>query len=359
MKNIALAGLLFIAMCSCCFAQKTNGKLITWEATDNHGKTKLTVEGEVTISDDDQRITAISKNGSISFEQKSATLEVTPASDGTLLYRINKKPKTVLDAHDEQLLTSVVEMMISRGINAESRTKRLYTQGGSAAVLQELPKLHGDYARQKYLSALLNLGINSAEMVQLLENSGRYLSSDYYHAELLADVMKTSLMEEATFKAYLAIVRDMKSDYYQYTTLQKLMKATLTTEQTASVVGIVKTMQSDYYQAEVYQDLLKQEAFGGAAFNETLEMVFAMNSDYYKSEIIKNLIKRKLTEDNWAGLIGYASKIGSDYYQSELLLNIADKMPQNEALKKSLNEAAKAIKSEYYYGKLMRKLAAS
>lgn len=196
-------------------------------------------------------------------------------------------------------------------------------------------------------------------MTNILKASGQHLTSDYYNAELLADVMKTYLLEEETSKAYLAIVRNMKSDYYQHSTLQKPMKNELNSEQMTTVVDIIKTMKSDYYQSQVYNDLLKQASFGGAAFQETLALVFAMKSDYYKTEIIKNLIKRELTDADWTSLLGYTNKIGSDYYQSELILNIADKMPDNDVLRKDLLEAAKAIKSEYYYGKVMRKINAS
>lgn len=359
MKNIAVAAFLFLAMSTCTLAQTISKKIFTWEASDDNGKTKLTVKGDVNIGDDDQHIESLSKNGSISFEQKSNKLEITAASDGTLIYRINRKEKNTLDTNDEKLLKNALEMMISRGMNAEARTKRIYAKKGTAGVLNELPKLHGDYARQKYLSTLLTLGIRKPEMTSILESSGSYLSSDYYVTELLSDVMKTYLLEDATSKAYLNLVANMKSDYYQHATLQKLMKNELNNEQTASVVGIIKAMKSDYYQSEVYKDLLKQESFGGAAFNETLDLVFAMKSDYYKTEIIKNMIKRSLTEADWTRLIGYANKVGSDYYQSELLLNIAEKMPDNENLKKILFEAAKGIKSEHYYGKLMRKIAAS
>lgn len=363
MKNIVLAGFLFFTLCNYAVAQKvtstSNNRLITWESSDDAGKTKLTVKGEVQISDDDKHMAWISKNGSVSYQKKSDRLEITAGSNGELQYRINKIEKTALDARDEALLASAVQMMIVRGINAEARTKRIYAQKGSSGVLNEIPKLHGDYARQKYLSCLLTLGISSTEMTKILESSGQYLTSDYYNAELLSDVMKTYLDEASTSRAYLEIVRDMKSDYYQYTTLQKLMKSGLNGEQTAAVVAIIKTMKSDYYQSEVYKDLLKQKAFDATAFNETLESVFAMNSDYYKTEIIKNLIKRDLTEADWTRLITYANRIESDYYQSELLLNIADKMPKNDELKKNISEAAKSLKSEYYYGKLMRKIATS
>ena len=39
-----------------------------------------------------------------------------------------------------------------------------------------------------------------------------------------------------------------------------------------------------------------------------------------------------------------------------MLMKIADKMPDNETLKKQLGDAAKNIKSDYYYGQVMRSL---
>ncbi|KGE15458.1 hypothetical protein [Sphingobacterium deserti] len=359
MKNIIFAGFILLALVSYTSAQTVNNKTITWEASDDNGKTKLIVKGEVSISDDDERIVSIAKNGAINYEQKSNKLQVTAGNNGKLIYRINKREKAVLDADDKKLLQSAIHMMISRGINAEARTKRLYAKSGRDGVLQELPKLQGDYARQKYLSALLSLGMSTPEMTDVLTNIGQYLTSDYYNAELLTNVMTIYLLDKATSKAYLNIVRDMKSDYYQYSILQKMMNNKLNSEQMVEVVDIVKTMKSDYYQSEVYKNLLKRAAFGETAFNETLDLVFSMKSDYYKTEIIKNLLKRQLTEADWTKLISYADKVDSDYYQCELILNIADKMPKNDGLKRGLLEAAKAIKSEYYYGKVMRKIAVS
>ncbi len=352
----------------------------------------LTVKGEVTLGDDDKSITQLSRAGSIIYRKEKESLEIEHDGQGNLVYTINGYKKTTLNENDKALIEDCVQLMISYGIDADNRVKRIFAQKGTPGVLHEVERFKSDYVKEIYLSYLLNgQKLLKDEMIALLNKINQYLSSDYYKAQLLDGVMASFIADEATSGAYLNVVNNITSDYYQSTTLQKILGTALNEKQFTQVLGIVSSMKSDYYQAKVLEMLLNNNNIADARFSAIMKVVATMKSDYYKAELSSTLLKNKslnkdqfaqtmigvqnmkssyyqytmlagLIDENmkdeaaWSSLILYAGKIDSDYYQAEMLKKIAGTMPASETLSKELTAAAKNIKSDYYYGKVMRSM---
>ena len=350
----------------------------------------LTIKGDIKLGDDDKSIAQLSSNGSVYYRNKKQTLEIENDGHGNLLYTINDNKRSSLSEEDKAFIEDFVRLLINYGVDADNRVKRIFAQKGTSGVLNEVGRFESDYVREIYLSYLLKQQkLSKDEMIVLLDKIDQYLTSDYYKAELLDDVMSSFLSEESASEAYLKVVSNMTSDYYQTNTVNRILHTTVNEKQFNQVLAIVKNMESDYYQAEVLRMLLNNNEISDERFADVMKIAGNMSSDYYKAEIITTSLKNKslnsdrysqtiaamqnMTSDYyqynilaslvdedikdesaWGALIEYAGKIHSDYYEAELLLLIADKMPATESLKKKLTEAAKNISSDDYYGKVIR-----
>ncbi|QBQ40107.1 hypothetical protein E2P86_02635 [Sphingobacterium psychroaquaticum] len=369
MKKLNLVIILSCALLSCTYAQEKNivqkntkeqaNEDKNWQLINNNKEWKLRVRGQVQLRSDDKAITSLSRGGAIHFSQRGEKLEVSEDKSGNVLYKINGR---IIDENNttyQSLISSCVSTLIKGGVDAERRTARLYTAGGTQAVLQELGSLHNDFARSRYINALLLLPISSSESVTLIKQVPQLLESDYYQSEIFSDLLTKSEQQDYLYTAILSATEDIKSDYYRYTTVSKLLNVqSLNQEQKAAVLHIVRHTSSDYYQAELFKQLLKTQTIESPDFQETMSLVQSMKSDYYKTEILSGLMKKAEKESDWKLLIPQVSHIASDYYQAELLQQMTKRIPASETLKQQLQEAAKNIKSDFYYGKITRQISA-
>jgi len=89
-----------------------------------------------------------------------------------------------------------------------------------------------------------------------------------------------------------------------------------------------------------------------------METVNDMSSDHYASEILMRTIdKDDLSSKQMAILINAAADLSSDHYKTRVLTRIADRIPEGDTrLKDLIRQAAKSIRSDTYYGRVIRSL---
>ena len=72
------------------------------------------------------------------------------------------------------------------GIGAKSRVARFMKSGGAAAVLAEISRIEGSWAKRVYFTELFNQpGLSGAAIQQALRQAGREVDSDFELASLL------------------------------------------------------------------------------------------------------------------------------------------------------------------------------
>lgn len=363
MKKSALFLLLSCGIIGYTQAQEAQQRVVqnnvsTWTINNDKESSKITIKGDVSLSADDKRIESISNNGSIKFRKDGEKLDVYNDNRGNIVYEINGRVKETLNSADEAVLQSCIQNMIRNGVDAKARTQRFFAKGGTAAVLQEVERLEGDFARSTYLNNLLTLKISAQDADKIIKNLDQTIKSDYYKTEVLTAAMKQATKDASLYNSYLNVVRSMKSDYYQYETIKKLVNQELKDDQKDKVIEIAQSMKSDYYQAELYKHLSDKQNISAEGFKQTLNLTRGMKSDFYKAEIFKSLLKNNAKNIDWKVLIAETNQIKSDFYQTEVLKQIISKAPQAEKLKDQLYETSKNIKSNHYQGEVLRAITA-
>jgi hypothetical protein len=138
--------------------------------------------------------------------------------------------------------------------------------------------------------------------------------------------------------------------------INTLAERAMDTETQAEVIKMISTsVNSDYYASVSLRKMVQKQNLTDAAFKQLVETAGNMSSDHYASEVLKDAVRRSSSKQQLIDICGVTSNISSDHYQHVVLLEVANKInPGDNDLKEAYRRAAKNIRSETYYGRVLR-----
>ncbi|HLK27866.1 MAG TPA: hypothetical protein VKT28_04750 [Puia sp.] len=350
--------------------------------------------GDISFTDDEKGFKSFPNDGFLRYQKDGKRLIVTTDASGKIAYEINGgDKKTTLSEDEKELVANVIKVMIDYGVGAKDRVSRLYKNGGTKAVMDEVKNMKTDYVKSIYLQFLLSTNsLSAADMTEIANNVQSMISSDYEKGKLLEAFSSKYLGNAATAKAFLEAVKSIHSDYEKAKAVKGILHQELSDEQFTNVIDITNTINSDYEKAGVLKEVIENNKISASrftevlhastkissdyekagvlkkvfetgvrvpenAFAETLDAAGSIGSDYEKAGVLKKLAESEIKSDeNWITLINATAKLGGDYEKGETLRFIATKMPGSEAVKDAYMKSAKTIGADYEYGKTIRAL---
>lgn len=404
MKKLFILSSLWVSMAGVALCQKTprsssvsrssrsgeNGKY-TYLFSDSDLSLKIEISGEITFSEDETTIAAISKGGYLKYKNRKKSIKAESGAGGEIIYEMyDGSQKLDFDDNGKNFLAEAIGIMMQHGVDAKGRVERLYKRGGSKAVLNETEALKSDYVKGIFLGFLLEKKtLSPEEMTLIADKTARIIESDYEKGKLLSRFSGDYLKNIKTAQAYLAAVKSIDSDYEKANALKIILNQELNARQFTQVMDVagdigsdyekanvlkalldkneistdvfplllaaVEKMDSDYEKANVLEMLLKRNNLPAVQYVQSLKAVRSINSDYEKANVLKMLAGKKLEgDDAWTAVIQETALLSSDYEKSNVLIKIAEDMPQTEKVKNAYMKAAKTINSDYEYGKVVR-----
>ncbi|CAM1343704.1 hypothetical protein [Tenacibaculum amylolyticum] len=329
------------------------------------GDFQVEFEGDITLSDDDKDITAISRGGFIEIKKSSFGKKrkiVIEAESGTLKkrYYVGWNEKPFIPDGKEWLGEVLPEIVRNTTIAAESRVNRFYSRGGAQAVLNEIKRLGGDYVTAKYFSYLLEKDLSNSELTKVIETAGKQVDSDYYLAQILQSNQRAFLASPQTVSAYINATKNVGSDYYMAQVLTKAIKNDdISDDQLGELLVISKDIGSDYYMSQLLIKILNNRKLNKANMNKIMQLSNEIGSDYYKSQVLKKALDKKdLSKENYKAFISSIDDIDSDYYASGVIADLLGKDLDNAALNRVLKLVSENVASDYYASSVYKKIAA-
>lgn len=212
-----------------------------------------------------------------------------------------------------------------------------------------------DYYKSNFLQAITPAQLKDKGVAGAYIESISGLQSDYYRAAVVKKVLISPLTDNE-YNKVLGLIRLMDSDYYKADLLSAILKSSeISDAEFAKLLSISASLDSDYYKSQILSSLLKQKGVSKDRYSLTIAAMDGLQSDYHKSQVLNQLIDKSITDSNeWVSLLKYTQKITSDYEKSKILQRIAKAMPDEAIVKENFLEAARAISSDYEYGKVMR-----
>jgi uncharacterized protein YeeX (DUF496 family) len=398
MKKTIITFLLTACIFLLCTSQKRTSSSIYSEngqhsiiITDENGSLEVKYMGEISFNEDETAISSISQDGYLKYKKNGKKLVATADANGHPLYEINDgDKKSTLNDDERAFLTEAIKVMIEYGVGAKDRVQRIYHKGGSKAVMEELKNMKSDYVKSIYLEYLLETSsLSTAEMTEIANNVRFLIQSDFEKGKLLKKFSSQYLADDATAQAFLGAVKSIKSDFEKANAVKVILSQTLKPGQFSQVLEVANSIGSDFEKANVLKEVIANNKISPNQFSEVLKSTSGINSDFEKANVLKQILKNdKLPEDqftetlsvvtsvgsdfekanvlklmagteikdesHWINLIGSTSKVSSDFEKSNVLSDIAVKMPATENVKSAYLKAAKAISSDFDYGRAIR-----
>jgi len=328
--------------------------------TVNDGKNKLEIQysGEIKFNDDETAIQSISNNGYLKYRNNDKKLLVRHGNNNELKYELSDNgsklnPET---PQGKTFITEAIQEMISTGIDAQGRMKRLIGKGGFKAVLNEVDRLKNDFTKSMYLEYLITSdSIRKDEMAAITKKIETQIGSDFEKSKLLKQFSAAQMKDSLISQAYFDAVKSIGSDFEKANALKNRIRQPLTQEQFDAALIASNTIGSDFEKANLLKELIDQGIFEGESFSKLLSSVNHIGSDFEKANVLKKLVGKDIkTDEQWIGLINGTAQVSSEFERSNVLLQIASRMPKSEEIKANYLKAAKTISSEHELGRVVK-----
>ena len=324
----------------------------------NNGSKSFEIEyqGEITLSDDDKDIVAISDGGFIEIKKKAfgskRKIIFESKRDGTIKkrYFVGRKEKPFIPSGKTWLANVLPEIIKFTGIGAEARVDRIYKKGGANAVLAEIESVEGDYVGSIYYGLLLDKDLDTEEIISLLEKLDDTIESDHYITDILQSHDDTFLENPRSTDAYINAVKSIQSDHYMSEVLMGIIdNKDITNNQVTSLLDISEALESDHYMSEVLRSLIRNRDLSEGQSTKLVRLIGNLDSDHYTTEVIKDLLDEKdINNEVMAIITSSLENIESDHYFTELV-KAASRHDMEEATLSTLLEKIRSnIDSDHY-----------
>ena len=327
---------------------------------------RIEYEGEITLSNNDKDITAISRGGFIEIKKSSFGTKrriLIHNESGTLVkkYFVGWSEKPYRNEGRKWLAEILPEILRTTTIAAKSRVNRFYRNGGASAVLSEVKKMKSDYVKSAYIKLLLKKSLNTSDLVKTIETSGDYIKSDHYVSQILKSNQKAFLKNGRTITAYINATKNIQSDHYATGILKQVIEdKNISDRQLGSLLEITKGIKSDHYLTQLLKSIMNNRKMNDENMSKILALTSNIRSDHYKTTILKSALKNKgLSKKARAQFLATVKDIKSDHNVSSIITEI---LKNNSFNSSSINAIVKMvndnISSSHYISNIYKKIAA-
>lgn len=342
---------------------------------------KIKAKGEFEIADDERGLSKVGRSLRINEQDGGLEQEVEFRNEGGRIIRTyeRNRQQSPVDAQAQAWIGAMLGTILHEtAINVVPRVARLHSRGGISAVLDEVAKIHSDYARAEYLlvtfseyalsdaeldmalrlaaktdsdyelrrvlvAAAQNPRINSSNLATVLRAAAS-LDSDY-ERRLLADAAAKRLpLDEQSLDAWFALTAALQSDYEKRVALVTFAdRRDLPRPVLDRLITAMATLDSDY-EARVALSELVPRAQSENLISAYAQATTQIASDYERGEALKSLLTDvTLDPAGTLAVLDAIAGIGSDYEKSSVLVTLAKHMPNDSELIAQYREIARGL----------------
>ncbi|MDB4876616.1 MAG: hypothetical protein JWM41_3062 [Gemmatimonadetes bacterium] len=311
--------------------EQRDGQTMRWRASWSGDRCSVDfrANGKVTFNSDFTDVVGISNGGRLDVTDVDGNttrrLRLEHDGSGGLVrsWSVNGHNQPWDDQGRRWLAGILIELDRISAEGVEYRYPALVRAGGPRAVLDEVEKMHGDYARSVYLRRLIDSErLSDVEFQRVVAVASRDISSDYEMSRILRAVADRASLENAAMRtSYLAAVGRMSSDYERSRVLQTLFaKSSTNNEVATAAVRAAGSFSSDYERSRVLLAAIESKALAGDDVIPVLETITRSTSDYEKSRVLLAVAgKWTLSGAGRKAYLRAADTIHSDYENRRVL----------------------------------------
>lgn len=219
-------------------------------------------------------------------------------------------------------------------------------------------EINSDHYKSEVLRELIDerdlTKTNSMKLVELMDD----INSDHYIVEVLTDLLDERDLDTEVLGVISLSLDNISSDHYLSEIIKSASRHDMDEKTFQSLLESTnENISSDHYHQESIQYLLDhQEDHIASNVGLLIDNISEINSDSYAANVITEVADMDdINDADLISLLMAIEDLNSDSYKAECLREIADHIDEdNNALYRAYRNAARTIRSESYYGQVMR-----
>ena len=294
----------------------------------------LKYKGYIEVSDKDDDITRISKNGYFTVSRivfgNPRKIEIRSDENGKLTKKyFEGKTEGNYETKGRQWLSDILPDIVRRtGVGAEHRISRFYNKGGMDALLSEIDEIEdysGAVRNLYYVIAVDKLDLSDSDLARIIPKM----------EDVRSNSTKGTLMRNLLYKYDLSVDNTVR-----------LLETTSTLDYNTERASVLR----------VLNNKLNQDTRIMGSYFEIIEDM-SINSE--KGNVLKHLVQTNtLTNKSWYMLFESLEDFSLEREKGAVLLYSIPYLPDNESVVEAFIEAVDDMSSHYYVlkGEIMNTL---
>lgn len=323
-------------------------------------------EGEITFSDNDDDVTAVSRRGFFHIEERGGDVErrveIEPGAGGLERKWFVDGKERPYDAEARAWLARSLLVMFRRtGFDAEHRAERILRKGGVEAVLQEVALIPSDYAARRYYQVVLTQpNIDQGTLLRVVRQAGQEIGSDFELAGLLIAVAERQPLEENVRLAYVEAVGSIGSDFERHRALKPVLtRQGISREMAAAMLQSAKQIGSDFELAGLLVEITQAHAIDAALAPAFFDALASINSDFERHRVLKAVTRQaKGDQAVLDRALDAAAGMRSDFELASYLVEVSASYPAGRPLPASFFSALGQVQSDFEHGRALKAVIA-
>jgi beta-lactamase regulating signal transducer with metallopeptidase domain len=341
-------------------AQRQNGNF-SW--SNNGDKLEVKYDGEIEFTDDETDVQRLSPGGSLRIREggwiAGRTVEFTADGTGNITRRffvgMVEKP---FDPDGRAWLKQTLPRFIRQtGIGAPARVARFLKSGGTNAVLAEITKIEGSWAKRVYFKELLaQATLDASAARQVLVQAGREIDSDFELASLLTSGADKLLLDDATRQAYFDATRTIGSDFEMHRVYSAALKrGAVSPAVLAGILDASRNIDSDFEQASLLVQIAKLQPLDKTTRGPFFAALATVGSDFEHHRVLTALAQRTdLDAETATAMLDSVAAIDSDFEAASFLVQLAKVQPIEGSLRAPFFRAVDSLQSAFERGRVLK-----
>lgn len=326
-----------------------------WRTSNGFDNFNVEYRGKIEITDDDKDIKSMSDDGYLEISKtvfgSKRSIVIEAQGNGKIKKEYYEgRTETAWEPDGKAWLAEILpEVVRTTTLCAESRVARLFKQGGTNAVLNEMDKIESDYVRSGYANLLMKQPVQAKDYSVIINKLAEKTDSDHYMTEFLKNHTDKFLQNKEATTALFSATRRMDSDHYKTIVIKEALKGQITSlENVKIILQAASQMESDHYITEVLTSLLNQNNLTDGIVSEIINTTQSIESDHYKTVVLTSAMdKPGLSATSYGRVVESVKTIESDHYITQVLQNLLGNKLTDDVLS-TLLTILPSIESDHY-----------
>ena len=203
----------------------------------------------------------------------------------------------------------------STGLLADDATRRAYFEAARS--------IQSDFEMRGALSAALQRGPVSPEILAGVLDASTSIDSDFEEASLLEQVAKLQPLDDKTRAPFLKALVTVTSDFERRRVVTAVVKADPTQGTLATMLDPSVSISSDFENASFLVEVAKLQAVDGPLRDPFFKAVSTIDSSFERGRVLQAVAKRgNLSPETLVALLRAAQGMGSSFETGQVLQTV-------------------------------------